>query len=53
MSLNKITINVANGGGKLRLAHTIKANYYKMGVRNFLFTKDDGFDATGVIIEYA
>ena len=52
MSLNKITINVANGGGKLRLAHTIKANYYKMGVRNFLFTKDDGFDATGVIFEY-
>lgn len=42
-----------NGGGKLRLAHTIKANYYKMGVRNFLFTKDDGFDATGVIFEYA
>lgn len=27
-------------------------DHYKMGVRNFLFTKDDGFDATGVIFEY-
>lgn len=35
------------------IAHTIKANYYKMGVRNFLFTKQDGFDATGILIEYA
>lgn len=36
------------------LAHTIKANYYKMGVRHFLFTKgNDGFDATAVKIEYA
>ena len=53
MSENKQTINVANGGGKVRLAHTIKAHYYKMGVRNILITKDDGFDATGVIFEYA
>ena len=51
MSLNKIIINPALGGGK-KLSHTIKANYYKMGVRNFLFTKKDGFDATGVILEY-
>lgn len=50
MSLNKTIINPA-GGGKT-LSHTIKANYFKMGVRNFLFTKDDGFDATGVILEY-
>lgn len=52
MSLSKTIINTANGGGYI-LAKTIKANYYKMGVRNFLFTKNDGFDATGVIFEYA
>lgn len=40
------------GGGKTPLAHTLKANYFKMGVRNFLFTKRDGFNATGVIVEY-
>ena len=40
------------GGGNTPLAHTIKANYFKMGIRNFLFTKRDGFDATGVLIEY-
>lgn len=53
MSLNKRIINPANRGGKRLLAHTIKANYFKMGVRNFLFTKgSDGFDATAVVIEY-
>ena len=36
----------------MSLAHTLKANYFKMGVRNFLFTKRDGFDATGVVFEY-
>ncbi len=51
MSLNKQAINPANGGGRL-LAHTIKANYYKMGVRNFLFTRQDGFSVTGVMIMY-
>ena len=54
MSLNKIILNAANGGGgNTPLAHTLKANYFKMGVRNFLFTKRDGFDATAVIVEYA
>lgn len=24
-----------------------------MGIRNFLFTKRDGFDATGIMLEYA
>ena len=53
MSLNKIILNAANvGGGNAPLAHTLKANYFKMGVRNFLFTKRDGFDATGVVFEY-
>lgn len=52
MSLNKRILNAANGGGNISLAHTLKANYFKMGVRNFLFTKRDGFNATGVIVEY-
>ena len=53
MSLNKIILNAANGGGgSAPLAPTLKANYFKMGVRNFLFTKRDGFDATGVVFEY-
>ena len=52
MSLNKIILNAANGWGNAPLAHTLKANYFKMGVRNFLFTKRDGFDATGVVFEY-
>lgn len=46
-------IKLLNSAGGGHIAHTIKANYYKMGVRNFLFTKQDGFDATGVLIEYA
>lgn len=53
MSLNKIILNAANGWGNAPLARTLKANYFKMGVRNFLFTKRDGFDATAVIVEYA
>lgn len=52
MSLNKRILNAANGGGKTPLAHTLKANYFKTGVRNFLITKRDGFNATGVIVEY-
>lgn len=40
------------GGGNISLTHTLKANYFKMGVRNFLFTKRDGFNATGIIVEY-
>lgn len=50
--MNKKIINPANRGGQFPLCHTLKANYYKMGVRNFLFTKQDGFSATGVLIEY-
>ena len=54
MSSVKRIINPSNRGGYLLLAHTIKANYYKMGVRNFLFTTgNDGFDATCAMIEYA
>lgn len=52
MSLNKKAINPVYGGA-ISLSHTIKANYFKMGVRNFFFTKRDGFDATGIILEYA
>ena len=51
MSLNKKAINPVYGGG-ISLSHTIKANYFKMGIRNFLFTKRDGFDATGIMLEY-
>ena len=51
MSLNKKAINPVYGGG-ITLSHTIKANYFKTGVRNILFTKRDGFDATGVIFGY-
>jgi hypothetical protein len=32
-------------------ARTIKADYYKMGVANFLFHPNDGFTAT-CVIEY-
>lgn len=53
MSLNKKAINPVYVGGYYVVSHTIKANYFKMGVRNFLFTKRDGFDATGIILEYA
>lgn len=53
MSTNKKAINPVYGGGGITLSHTIKANYFKMGVRNFLFTKCDGFDATGIMLEYA
>lgn len=53
MSLIKTIINPANRGGQKLLCHTLKANYFKMAARNFLFTKaGDGFDATGVILEY-
>ncbi len=50
MSLNKKAINPVYGG--ITLSHTIKANYFKTGVRNILFTKCDGFDATRVIFVY-
>ena len=54
MSLNKRILNAANvgGGDNAPLARTLKATYCNMGVRNFLFTKRDGFDATGVVFEY-
>lgn len=48
MSINKSAVNPAGGASR-----TVKAGYYKMGVRNFLFTKKDGFSATGVIVEFA
>lgn len=52
MTTRKILNPAINGGGKT-LVRTIKANYYKMGVRNFLFTKiGDGFSATAVMEEY-
>ena len=39
------------GGGYCR---TIKADYFKMGIANFLYHKSDGYAATGVmkIMEY-
>lgn len=37
------------GGG---VARCIKAGYYKMGSMNFLFTKQEGFKATALLIEY-
>lgn len=40
--------NPETGGGVVR---TLKANYYKMGSRNFLF-RSDGFIASCVLIEY-
>lgn len=45
------TFKLKNGGG---IAPTIKANYYKMGIANFLRTKNgkDGFTAPSVIIRY-
>lgn len=40
--------------GGQNLCPVIRANYYKMGARNFLFTKQkDGFDALAIINEYA
>lgn len=36
-------------GGEV--VRTLKANYYKMGSRNFLF-RSDGFIASCVLIEY-
>lgn len=46
--IDKTILNPSGGG----LSSTIKANYFKMGVRNFLIVKADGFNATGVFIEY-
>jgi hypothetical protein len=34
------------------LVRTIKAQYYKNGVVNFVCHRDDGFNATGVMVEY-
>lgn len=52
MTTRKILNPAINGEGKT-LVRTIKANYYKMGVRNFLFTKNgDRFCATSVMEEY-
>lgn len=50
MSTKKSVINPATGGGASK---TVRAGYFKMGVRNFLFTKADGFSATCVIVEFA
>lgn len=47
-----ITEVIVVNGDKMGNSRTIKANYYKMGVRNFLFTKSDGFSATAVMVKY-
>ena len=48
--MNKLILSAATrGGGNILLSHTIKANYYKMGV---ITTGNDGFDAMAVMIEY-
>lgn len=52
MTTRKILNPAINGGGKT-LIKTIMANYYKMGVHNFLFAKiGSGFSATAVMEEY-
>lgn len=48
---NKTIVNAADGGG-IALVRTIKANYFKMGAQNLLFTQRNSFLATGVILEY-
>lgn len=50
MSLNKTVVNAAGGG--ITLVRTIKANYFKMGAQNLLFTKRNSFLATDVILVY-
>lgn len=44
-------MRIINGIGG-QIVSTIKANYYKMGIRNYLFTRSDGFSASCVMIEY-
>ena len=46
--ISRTIFNPETGGGVVR---TLKANYYKMGSRNFLF-RSDGFIASCVLIEY-
>lgn len=43
---------ILNGAESGEISRCIKANYYKMGDRNFIFTKADCFSATCVMIEY-
>lgn len=45
--ISRTIFNPETGGG----VRTLKANYYKMGSRNFLF-RSDGFIASCVLIEY-
>ncbi len=47
-----LVINPAEWGGGV-LARTVKANYAKMGERNFLFTERNNFRASGVMTEYS
>ena len=35
------------------MSPTLKANYSQMACRNFLFTKNDGFSAPAIMLEYA
>lgn len=42
-------LNPAYGGG---ISRCIKAGYFKMGIRNFLFTTQEGFKATAIMNEY-
>lgn len=45
-------LSVVVGGGSGPLAKTLKANYFKMGVRNFLFFRASRHAATGLLLEY-
>ena len=43
-----VPVNAAMGG----VSRTIKADYYKMGVANFLFHPKDGYAATVILVKY-
>lgn len=42
-------LNPASGGG---ISRCIKASYFKIGIRNLLFTTQEGFKATAIMNEY-
>ena len=42
-----VPVNAAMG-----VSRTIKADYYKMGVANFLFHANDGYAATAILVKY-
>lgn len=43
-------LNPASGGGGI--SRCIKACYFKIGIRNILFTTQEGFKATAIMYEY-